>query len=103
MEKRDHCRSQSRLEETIMYAVNLVAFMNTAKSIDLLPLWFLLRDIVTKRIVRPYPTKAGHDAVLVRSDVSKERWCAVVQIVRTKLNKNEFPLYTRGKGRWGKV
>jgi hypothetical protein len=91
------------MEEKIVYAVNLVAFMNTAKSIDLLPLWLLFKDIVTKQIVRPYPTKMGHDAVLVRSDVSKERWCAVVQIVRTKLNKNEFLLYTRARGRWGKV
>lgn len=84
-----------------MYAVNLIAFMNASKQPEYLPLWLVLREVVTEQIVQPVKNKPGHDAVLV--DVDADRWQAIVQIIRVKLGKTQFPLYEKGRSRWKKV
>lgn len=86
-----------------MRAVNLVAFMNTARVPEYLPLWLVLREIVTEQVVQPVKGKPGHDALFVRDDVSAERWQAIVEIIRRRLKKNQFLLYEKMKGRWRRV
>ncbi|MBN2129041.1 MAG: hypothetical protein JW741_06065 [Sedimentisphaerales bacterium] len=86
-----------------MYAVNTVALMNASKMPEYLALWLVLRDIVTAEIVEPVRGVPGHNALLVRDDVSVERWQAVVAIVRKRLEKNQFPMYEKSNGRWKQV
>lgn len=87
---------------TTMFAINLVAFLNLSKTPSMLPLYLLFRGIVSETVMNPYPSRDGHTALLVREDVSKERWDAIVKIVRTKIPKRELLLYQKDK-RWKTV
>lgn len=88
-----------------MYAVNLIALMNLSmQGLTGLPLLILLREIVTEEVVLPMGnTVLGHDALLVRKDVSRERWEAIVKLIRTKLPHYEFPLYEKTQNGWKNV
>lgn len=86
-----------------MYAVNTVALMNASRMPEYLALWLMSRQVVTEQTVQPVRGKPGHDAVLVRDDVSAERWQAIAQIVRMRLEKTQFPLYEKANGCWKKV
>jgi hypothetical protein len=88
-----------------MYAVNLIAMMNLAQEGPAgLPLLALLRGIVTEDVVLPMGNGVlGHDALLVREDVSQERWEAIVKLIRTKLPRNEFPLYEKTDRGWRNI
>ena len=88
-----------------MFAVNLIAMMNLSMQGPTgLPLLVLLRGIVTEEVIRPSGREVlGHDALLVRADVSQERWAAIVKLIRTKLPRYEFPLYEKGNGGWRNV
>ena len=85
------------------YAVNLVAMAELTQRVEGLPLWLLLRDIVTEQVVSPDPNRPGHDALLVCSDVDGERWRAIVLLVRREFKKYEFPLYKKLRTRWRQV
>jgi len=88
-------------KEEIMRAVNLIGFMNTSKMTEHLPLWLVLRPLLTDSTVQPVPARPGHDAVLVRDDVSEEQWRAIVAIIRQRFDKANFPLWERGsRGGW---
>ncbi len=76
-----------------------MAFLNLSKTPSVLPLYLLFRGIVSETVMNPYPSRDGHTALLVREDVSKERWNAIVQIVRLKVPKHELPLYQKEKRR----
>ena len=88
-----------------MYAVNLIAMMNLVKQGPTsLPLLALLRGIVTEEVVLPMGQGVlGHDALLVREDISQERWEAIVKLIRMKLPHYEFPLYEKTERGWKNV
>jgi hypothetical protein len=87
-----------------MYAVNVVALLNASKEPPHLPVWLLLREIVTEQVVTPVSDVPGHDALLVRGDVKADRWNAIVSLIRKRFRKAEFPLYEKTRGsRWEKV
>ena len=81
------------------YAINLVAFLNSSRMINHFPLYLLLKNIVTKTVVHPYPNRAGHTALLVKEDINQEQWQAIFTIIRLKLSKRDFQLYEK-RGRW---
>lgn len=64
-----------------------------------LPLLLVLREVVTEKVVLPIK-RFGHEALLVKPDVSAERWEAIVKVIRKKLPYYEFPLYEKRDGRW---
>jgi hypothetical protein len=69
-----------------------------------LPLLLLLRGIVTEQTVCPIPGKdISHQAVIVREDVSAERWQAIVKLIRTKYRYQQFPLYEKTARGWKTV
>lgn len=81
------------------YAVNLVALMNVSKMPEHLPLYMLLRGVVTEQVVQDDIEELGNEALVVRDDVSAERWEAIVKVVRFKFSATGFPLYkNNGKG-----
>ncbi|NIV29317.1 MAG: hypothetical protein GWN58_07360 [Anaerolineae bacterium] len=84
-----------------MYAIGLVAMMSLREQPQHLPIYMLLRGIATETVVH---TKPKHfdlgAALLVRDDVTPERWQAIVQICRKKFTKSDLPLYERHAGRW---
>ncbi len=80
------------------YAINLVALMNLSKTPEHLPLYLLLRGIVTETMVQDNH-RLGTEALVVSEDVSAERWDAIAKIVRMKFSPESFPLYQNlGKG-----
>ncbi len=84
---------------TQRYAVNLYALMNASQQIELLPVYWLLRGIVTESVEQIDRQRASKDSLLVRDDVGEERWTAIVKVIRLKARKSEFPLYQNdGKG-----
>jgi hypothetical protein len=70
------------------YAVNLVGLMNLKLMPQHWGVYWLLRDIVTDTVVQDKGETMGHEALLVRDDVSTERWQAIVKIIRMKWRKN---------------
>ena len=78
-------------------AVNLVQLMSIARTPQHLPLFLLLRGVVTETTVSTLDNM-GHTALLVRDDVSEERWRAIVRVVRLKFPRWEFPLYEKVGG-----
>jgi hypothetical protein len=80
------------------YAVNLVGLMCLSKMAEHLPLYLLLKGIVTEEVVMD-KNRLGTEALVVSGDVSAERWQAIVKVVRLKFGAAQFPLYeNRGKG-----
>lgn len=86
------------------YAVNLVAFMNVSKQPEHLPLAWLLNGVTTETVVHcSEHDRLGTEAVLIREDVTEERWQAIVKVVQMKFRPTEFPLYENaGKG-WTRI
>ncbi|MBN1137740.1 MAG: hypothetical protein JXM73_14225 [Anaerolineae bacterium] len=82
-----------------MYAVNLVGLMGLGRELGALPLYLLLRGIVTEQVVQA-GSGMGHEALVVRDDVPAERWRAIVAVVRSRYWRVELPLYERVSGRW---
>jgi len=86
------------------YAVNLGSMMELTRKPADLPLLLLLRGIVTDQAICTESGKdAIHTAVLVKDDVSAERWQAIVTLIRKKYRYNQFPLYEKADGRWKKL
>ena len=84
-------------------AINLIAFMNTARQTEHLPLYVVLRDIVSKEVIQIDKKRPGHSALLVKPSVDLDRWEAIVAIIRLRFTRVEFPLYVRGsRGGWEK-
>jgi hypothetical protein len=88
-----------------MYAVNLIAMAELTRDIENLPLLLLLRNVV---LVRGPTVKTlrgiGHEALLVKDDVTAERWNALVLLIRKKFRYAEFPLYEKKlRGHWRAV
>lgn len=87
-----------------MRAVSLVALSALTRDPTGLPLWLLLREIVTEEVVVPQPTKFASAALLVREDVPPERWEAIVKLIRKKYRHYEFELFEKkGVRGWGKI
>lgn len=85
------------------YAVNLVALMNLSKMPEHLPLYLLLKGIVTGEVVNSQLGILGTDALLVQKDVPRERWDAIVKVVRMKFRPAMFPLYENVGRRWTRL
>lgn len=83
-----------------MYAVNLVSFGGLTREPKHLPLYLLLKDIVTSEVIQADKKRPVHDALLVSEDVTGERWEAICQIIRLKFRRAEFPLYLKTKKGW---
>jgi hypothetical protein len=84
------------------YAVSLVGLLNVCKQPEHLPLYWLLENIVTTTVVAKGHT-LGTEALVVRDDVSAERWEAIVKVVQMKFRPAAFPLYENaGKG-WRRI
>lgn len=83
-----------------MYAVNLISFGGLTRELKHLPLYLLLRGIVTETVIQADKKRPTHDALLVSGDVDKERWEAICQLVRLKFRKAQFPLYLKTKNGW---
>jgi hypothetical protein len=83
-----------------MYAVNLYALAELTREPRHLAPLLLLRSVLTETVVRPFPEKPNHDALLVADDVAPERWQAIVTIIRNVLPYHELPLYEKRRGGW---
>ena len=66
----------------------------------MLPLWLLLREIVSEEVVVPRPERFGSAALLVREEVSLERWEAIVKLIRQRFRHYEFELFEKGPREW---
>jgi len=86
-----------------MRAVSLVAMMALTRDPTGLPLWLLLREIVSETVVVPQPEKFGSAALLVREDVPPERWEAIVKLIRKTYRHYEFELFEKGARGWKKI
>jgi hypothetical protein len=84
------------------YAINLVALMSLSKMPEHLPLYLLLKGIVTEQVIMD-ARRLGTEALVVRGDVSAERWSAIVKIVRMKFNAESFPLYDNCGTGWRRL
>ena len=83
------------------YAVHLAGMLELTRRPANLPLLLLLRGVVTETVVRPRGEETwGHDALLLRDDVTPERWGAIVKLIRGKFRYHEFPLYEKGQRGW---
>lgn len=85
------------------FAVNLVSLLGLTREPKYLPLYLLLKGIVTETVIQPEKHRPAHDALLVSSDITQERWEAIVKIVRLKFRYNELPLYQKEKSGWRKM
>ena len=81
------------------YAVNLIAMLNASKQIELLPVYLILRTIITDTVIHTDKDVPEKDALLVRDDIEPERWNAIAKIIRLRIDKHTFPLYVKEK-RW---
>jgi hypothetical protein len=86
----------------LQYAVSLIGLLNVSKRPEHLPLYWLLKDIVSETVVAKCHV-LGTEALIVRDDVSAERWQAIVKVVQMKFHPAAFPLYENsGKG-WRRI
>ena len=90
------------VEETVRYAVSLIGMMNLSKQPEHLPLYVLLRQIVTPTVIAN-DDRLGTEALVVRDDVGRERWDAIVQVVRMKFRPEQFPLYENSGSGWKRL
>ena len=86
----------------MIYAVGLMAMAELTRTATGLPLLILLKGIVEET---PIQTMRGmqHQALPVRDGVSRERWQAIVKLIRSRYRYPEFPLYEKTKGYWRAV
>ena len=87
-----------------IYAVSLVAMMELTRDSTGLPLLMLLQQVVTERVVEPFPEKAfAHQGLLIREDVEPERCQAIVKLIRKRFRYDQFPIYEKGPRGWKTV
>jgi len=85
-------------------AVSLTGMLELTRNPSGLPLLMLLRDIVTEETVEPFPERAfAHQGLLVREDITPERWQAIVKLIRKQLKYHQFPIYEKGTRGWKTV
>lgn len=86
------------------FAVNLVALLNAKRDPQHAPLYWLLVQVVTPEVVNnSAQDRLGTAALLVKPEITEERWKAIVKVVQIKFRPEEFPLYEKKAGRWQRV
>jgi hypothetical protein len=76
--------------------------MSLTKEMRHLPLYILLRGIVTEQTISPL-SGMGHEALVVSDGVTAERWQAICAVVRMKFRYADFPLYEKRPGKGWKT
>ena len=86
------------------YAVNAYDWMQFFLA-PFSPECLLLGPLLTQESVQCVKNRPDEDAILVKEDITPERWDAVVILLRRKHHRNKHRLYQSktGRGGWERV
>lgn len=86
------------------YAINLSDWSEFLTNKPTSPEVMLLRPLIGEEHVKCEKNLDG-DALLVKQEITTERWEAVVSLIRKHHHRNKFRLYISktGKGGWKRV